>query len=61
MEVKVSKDQRKKIKVFISCSHESDEHKRRVLSWAYKLNQDGINCTLDKYAKKDENFHFLDY
>ena len=58
MEVKVGKDQQKQIKVFISYSHESDEHKRRMLSLADKLNQDGINCSLDQSAKNDEDFHF---
>ena len=36
-------------KVFISYSHDSDEHKDRVLALANRLRQDGIDATLDRY------------
>ncbi|MFH0904550.1 MAG: tetratricopeptide repeat protein [Methanobacteriota archaeon] len=35
-------------KVFISYSHDSDEHKDRVLALSDCLRTDGINCTIDK-------------
>lgn len=38
-----------KIKVFISYSHDSNEHKQRVLDLATKLIELGINCELDQF------------
>lgn len=35
--------------VFISYSHDSEEHKDRVLSFADQLCDDGIDCWLDHY------------
>jgi tetratricopeptide (TPR) repeat protein len=36
-------------KVFISYSHDSTEHKDRVLSLANRLRQDGVDATIDQY------------
>lgn len=36
-------------KVFISYSHDSKEHKDRVLKLAQSLRKDGVNCNLDRY------------
>src|ERR1700683_4744600 len=36
-------------KVFISYSHDSADHKRRVLDLANRLREDGINTVLDQY------------
>lgn len=37
-----------KIKVFISYSHDSDEHKKFVLDLANKLRKDGVDCSIDQ-------------
>lgn len=37
-------------KVFISYSWDSEEHKERVLDLADRLNDEGINCLIDRYA-----------
>jgi len=37
------------IKVFISYTHDSDEHKNRVLRLANRLVSNGIDCTIDQY------------
>lgn len=37
------------IKVFISYSHDSDQHKYRVLALSDRLCADGIDCTIDQY------------
>jgi formylglycine-generating enzyme required for sulfatase activity len=39
------------IKVFISYSHDSDEHKQQVLELANSLRRDGIDCILDLYVQ----------
>ena len=36
-------------KVFISYSHDSTEHKDRVLALANRLRQDGVDATIDRY------------
>ncbi len=36
-------------KVFISYSHDSDEHKDRVLALSEQLRADGIDCSIDQY------------
>ncbi len=36
-------------KVFISYSHDSDEHKDRVLALSDRLRTDGIDCIIDQY------------
>ncbi|HEY5028023.1 MAG TPA: tetratricopeptide repeat protein [Candidatus Angelobacter sp.] len=36
-------------KVFISYSHDSDEHKDRVLELSNRLRQDGVDATIDQY------------
>jgi tetratricopeptide (TPR) repeat protein len=36
-------------KVFISYSHDSPEHKDRVLALANRLRQDGVDATIDRY------------
>ncbi|WP_374713384.1 toll/interleukin-1 receptor domain-containing protein [Symbiobacterium terraclitae] len=36
-------------KVFISYSHDTEEHKRRVLDLANRLRREGIDCSLDRY------------
>jgi nucleoside phosphorylase len=38
-------------KVFISYSHDSQEHKDRVLGLADRLRKDGIDCTIDQYEE----------
>ncbi len=38
-------------RVFISYSHDSQEHKDRVLELADRLRQDGIDCTIDQYEE----------
>lgn len=43
---KVRKD---KPKIFISYSHDSEEHKERVLSLSDELSHDGIDCKLDQH------------
>ncbi len=40
--------------VFISYSHDTDEHKQRVLALADRLRQDGIDAILDRYAGSPE-------
>ena len=37
-------------KVFISYSHDSEEHAQRVLSFTNLLLKDGIDCILDQYT-----------
>jgi HEAT repeat protein len=37
------------IKVFISYSHDSEDHKDRVLQLAKRLEKNGIECSLDRY------------
>jgi tetratricopeptide (TPR) repeat protein len=39
------------IKVFISYSHDSDEHSARVLELSEKLRKEGIDCDIDQYLK----------
>lgn len=39
-------------RVFISYSHESSEHKQRVLAFANRLVQEGIDVTLDQWARE---------
>lgn len=39
----------KPVRVFVSYSHDSPEHKARVLALADKLCADGIDCELDQY------------
>lgn len=36
-------------KVFISYSHDSDAHRKRVLELSNRLRNDGINCDIDQY------------
>lgn len=38
-------------KVFISYSHDSQEHKDRALALADRLREDGIDCTIDQYEE----------
>jgi hypothetical protein len=38
-------------KVFISYSHDSAEHKERVLRFAHRLRKDGIDAQIDQYVK----------
>lgn len=40
---------KRKIKVFISYSHDSDEHCERVLALSNQLIKDGLDCILDQY------------
>jgi len=42
----------KKITVFISYSHDSEEHKERILSLSDQLITDGIDCELDQYYSR---------
>ncbi len=39
-------------KVFISYSHDSDEHRERVLALSERLRRDGIQTILDRYVEK---------
>src|SRR5690349_7405660 len=45
----MSSEQATPPKVFISYSHDSPDHDRRVLALADRLNADGIDCMLDQY------------
>jgi len=38
-------------KIFISYSHDSQEHKDRILELADRLRQDGIDCNIDQYEE----------
>lgn len=38
-------------KVFISYSHDTEQHRQRVLALADRLNVDDIDCELDQYVK----------
>lgn len=37
--------------VFISYSHDSKEHARRVLALSDRLRDDGVDCTVDQYEQ----------
>jgi hypothetical protein len=37
------------IRVFISYSHDSDDHKQQVLSLSNQLRDDGVDCIIDQY------------
>src|SRR6266568_6694830 len=39
------------LKVFISYSHDSDEHKDRVLELSDRLRGDGVDCRIDQYEQ----------
>lgn len=41
-------------KVFISYSHDSEDHRRNVLAFANRLRRDGIDATLDQYVSSPE-------
>ncbi|MBK6958070.1 MAG: hypothetical protein IPH22_06480 [Nitrosomonas sp.] len=36
-------------KVFISYSHDSNEHRQQVLALADRLNENDIDCEIDQY------------
>jgi hypothetical protein len=38
-------------KVFISYSHDSQEHKDRILALANRLRAGGIDCNIDQYEE----------
>ena len=38
-------------RVFISYSHDSDAHRKRVLALSERLREDGIDADLDQYVK----------
>ena len=40
------------ITVFISYSHDSDEHRKQVLALSERLREDGIETLLDQYLSK---------
>lgn len=40
----------KEIKVFISYSHDSEEHLQRVLEFSDRLRDDGVDCCFDQYV-----------
>ncbi len=42
-------ESKKNQNVFISYSHDSDEHKDRVLALSDRLRADGIDCSIDQY------------
>ena len=37
-------------RVFVSYSHDSEEHRQRVLTLANKLRDDGIDVRIDRYT-----------
>src|SRR6266446_5659256 len=39
------------LRVFVSYSHDSQEHMDRVLELSDRLRADGIDCALDQYAE----------
>ena len=39
-------------RVFISYSHDSDEHRDRVLAFSERLRKDGIPTDLDRYVNE---------
>lgn len=41
-------------KVFISYSHDSEEHRRNVLAFANRLRRDGVDAMLDQYVSSPE-------
>ena len=41
-------------RVFISYSHDSPEHKDRILALSDRLRQAGIDCTIDQYEQSPE-------
>lgn len=47
--IKKLKDRAKPIKVYISYSHDSDQHKEFVLQLSDQLRGDGIDCVIDQY------------
>lgn len=38
-------------RVFISYSHDSDDHRRRVLELSNRLRRDGVDCWIDRYEQ----------
>ena len=42
------------LKIFISYSHDSEEHKRTVRELADRLRADGVDCNLDQYEESPE-------
>jgi hypothetical protein len=36
-------------KVFVSYSHDSDEHRQSILAFSDQLREDGIDCWIDQY------------
>jgi len=38
-------------KVFISYSHDSQEHKDRILTLANRLRAEGVDCSIDQYEE----------
>jgi len=45
---------KKHLKTFISYSHDSQEHKRAVLAFAYQLREQGIDCNIDQYEESPD-------
>ncbi len=41
-------------KIFISYSHDSEEHKQKVLALGNRLNKEGLDCVLDQYVESPE-------
>src|SRR5690348_3822145 len=41
-------------KVFISYSHDSTEHKNRILALSDRLRQEGVDCSIDQYVESPE-------
>jgi hypothetical protein len=39
------------VKVFISYTHDSEDHKERVLQLSEQLNGEGVDCTIDQYEE----------
>jgi hypothetical protein len=38
-----------RVRIFISYSHDSEEHKRRVLDLSDRMRRDGLDCEIDQY------------
>jgi hypothetical protein len=41
-------------RVFISYTHDSPEHKDRILALSDRLRQEGVDCSIDQYEQSPE-------
>ncbi len=56
MAVEEDRSEKKPVRVFISYSHDSDEHRERVRGLGASLSRDGCDCRLDVYRDTDEDW-----